>query len=85
MATSTVRNLADDVVRQLRIRAAEHGRSAEAEHREILRQPGQYWRIIGARDGGRASCRVQAAHGRTRLVFVSGTARVLPGQPGADG
>ena len=38
MATLTVRNLADDVVRRLRIRAAEHGRSAEAEHREILRQ-----------------------------------------------
>lgn len=38
MATLTVRNLEDDVVRALRIRAAEHGRSAEAEHREILRQ-----------------------------------------------
>lgn len=38
MATLTVRNLDDDVVRALRIRAAEHGRSAEAEHREILRQ-----------------------------------------------
>ncbi len=38
MATLTVRNLDDDVVRTLRIRAAEHGRSAEAEHREILRQ-----------------------------------------------
>jgi len=37
MATLTVRNLHDDVVRRLRIRAAEHGRSAEAEHREILR------------------------------------------------
>ncbi len=38
MATLTVRNLDDDVVRALRIRAAEHGRSAEAEHRAILRQ-----------------------------------------------
>ncbi|HYD63985.1 FitA-like ribbon-helix-helix domain-containing protein [Azospirillum sp.] len=38
MATLTVRNLDDDLVRKLRIRAAEHGRSAEAEHREILRQ-----------------------------------------------
>jgi antitoxin FitA len=38
MATLTVRNLEDDVVRRLRIRAAEHGRSAEAEHREILRR-----------------------------------------------
>lgn len=37
MATLTVRNLDDEVVRRLRIRAAEHGRSAEAEHREILR------------------------------------------------
>jgi plasmid stability protein len=37
MATLTVRNLDADVVRRLRIRAAEHGRSAEAEHREILR------------------------------------------------
>jgi antitoxin FitA len=37
MATLTVRNLDDDVIRRLRIRAAEHGRSAEAEHREILR------------------------------------------------
>lgn len=37
MATLTVRNLDQAVVRRLRIRAAEHGRSAEAEHREILR------------------------------------------------
>lgn len=37
MATLTVRNLDDDVVKRLRVRAAEHGRSAEAEHREILR------------------------------------------------
>jgi len=37
MATLTVRNLEVDIVRRLRIRAAEHGRSAEAEHREILR------------------------------------------------
>jgi antitoxin FitA len=37
MATLTVRNLDQDVVRRLRIRAAEHGRSADAEHREILR------------------------------------------------
>ena len=37
MATLTVRNLDEDLVRRLRMRAAEHGRSAEAEHREILR------------------------------------------------
>jgi len=37
MASLTVRNLDDELVKQLRIRAAEKGRSAEAEHREILR------------------------------------------------
>ena len=37
VATLTVRNLDEDLVRRLRMRAAEHGRSAEAEHREILR------------------------------------------------
>lgn len=33
-----VRNLDDDLIAKLKIRAARHGRSAEAEHREILRQ-----------------------------------------------
>lgn len=33
-----VRNLDDDLVLALKRRAARHGRSAEAEHREILRQ-----------------------------------------------
>ncbi|MGH6950368.1 MAG: FitA-like ribbon-helix-helix domain-containing protein [Vitreimonas sp.] len=33
-----VRNLDDDLVARLKRRAARHGRSAEAEHREILRQ-----------------------------------------------
>jgi plasmid stability protein len=32
-----VRNLDDEIVDALRRRAAQHGRSAEAEHREILR------------------------------------------------
>ena len=36
MATVTVRNLPDEVHRALRIRAAQHGRSTEAEIREIL-------------------------------------------------
>lgn len=36
MAMLTVRNLPDDVHRALRVRAAEHGRSTEAEVREIL-------------------------------------------------
>jgi plasmid stability protein len=33
-----VRNLEEEVVHELKLRAARHGRSAEAEHREILRQ-----------------------------------------------
>ena len=38
MAQLIVRNLEDEVVRELKLRAAQHGRSAEEEHREILRQ-----------------------------------------------
>lgn len=33
-----VRNLEDELIASLKRRAARHGRSAEAEHREILRQ-----------------------------------------------
>ena len=36
MASITVRNLPDEVHRALRVRAAQHGRSAEAEIRDIL-------------------------------------------------
>jgi plasmid stability protein len=38
MATLTVRNLPAEVHRALRVRAAAHGRSTEAEIREILAQ-----------------------------------------------
>ena len=37
MAQLIVRNLEEQVVQALRERAARHGRSAEAEHRELLR------------------------------------------------
>lgn len=36
MAQLIVRNLDEEVVRQLKMRAARHGHSAEAEHRAIL-------------------------------------------------
>ena len=36
MPSITVRNVPDDVHRALRVRAAQHGRSAEAEIRHIL-------------------------------------------------
>jgi plasmid stability protein len=38
VAQLIVRNLEDDLVEALKIRAARHGRSAEAEHRELLRE-----------------------------------------------
>jgi plasmid stability protein len=38
MATLTIRNLPDEVHRALRILAAQHGRSTEAETRAILTQ-----------------------------------------------
>ncbi len=37
MAQLIVRNIEDEVVRALKISAVEHGRSAEEEHRELLR------------------------------------------------
>ena len=36
MASVTIRNVPDDVHRALRVRAAQHGRSTEAEIRDIL-------------------------------------------------
>ncbi|MEW6754064.1 MAG: DNA-binding protein [Candidatus Latescibacterota bacterium] len=38
MAQLTVRNVEEGVVKALRLRAARSGRSAEAEHRAILRE-----------------------------------------------
>ena len=38
MSQLIVRNLPEDVVRGLKLRAARHGRSAEAEHRLILEE-----------------------------------------------
>lgn len=38
VAQLIVRNVGDEVVRALKERAGRHGRSAEAEHRELLRE-----------------------------------------------
>ena len=38
MSKLLVRDLEPEVVKALKVRAAKHGRSAEAEHREILKQ-----------------------------------------------
>lgn len=47
MAQLIVRDLEEELVRRLRVRAARRGKSAEAEHREILRQ------ALGSRVGGK--------------------------------
>jgi antitoxin FitA len=67
MATLTVRNLDDALVRQLRIRAAEHGRSAEAEHREILRMA-----LTGAPAVGRQAAADRLAAFRQRTAGRGG-------------
>lgn len=38
VAQLIVRNLEEELVEALKLRAAAHGRSAEAEHRELLRE-----------------------------------------------
>jgi plasmid stability protein len=38
MGSLIVRNVDDELILRLKARAAAHGRSAEAEHRDILRQ-----------------------------------------------
>jgi plasmid stability protein len=38
MAQLIVRNIEDEIVRELRLRAARNGQSAEEEHRQILRR-----------------------------------------------
>lgn len=48
MAQLTVRNIDSDLVQRLKIRAARHNRSAEAEHRAILEGalrsvPADFW------------------------------------------
>ena len=38
MAQLLVRDIDSEIVRELKVRAARHGRSAEEEHRQILRE-----------------------------------------------
>lgn len=61
MRQLTVRRVDDRIVRALKRRAAEHGRSAEAEHREILRAS------LLAAPGGEESFADRAARLRARL------------------
>ena len=71
MAQLTVRNIDERVVRALKKRAVGHGRSAEAEHREILRQSlledGQTQESVAAR----------AAKLRKRLKSTVDTSKLI--------
>ena len=54
MSQLTVRNIPQEIVRALRVRAARNGRSAEAEHRLILAralqgEAGDFWAMADAR------------------------------------
>jgi plasmid stability protein len=64
LATLTVRNLDDEVVKRLRVRAAEHGRSAEAEHRDILRDA----LIVSGRQSTRDLAAERLAEFRRRMA-----------------
>jgi len=68
MAQLTVRKVDDQVVKALRKRAAEHGRSAESEHREILR--------AALMDSG-ASFADRAASLRKRLRSTADSADII--------
>ncbi|MFO1119627.1 MAG: hypothetical protein U1E38_05805 [Rhodospirillales bacterium] len=61
MAQLTARNVDDRIIRALKERAARHRRSAEAEHREILR-----W-VLSEKDPSGASVAKRAAALRRRL------------------
>lgn len=74
VATLTIRNLDDQVKAALRVRAAEHGRSMEAEAREILAQ------VVGSQGtglGASMSARF-AEFGDVDLVLPSRSDRARP-------
>ncbi len=68
MARPTVRNVDDQIVKALKKRAAEHGRAAEAEHREILR---------AARLDSGTSFAERAASLRKRLRSTSDSVEII--------
>ena len=69
MSTLTVRNLDDALKTRLRVRAAQNGRSMEAEARAILRAS----LVDGADTDGRLGSRIRA-----RFAGLTGDALELP-------
>ena len=80
MASITIRNLDEALKRNLRIRAAEHGRSMEEEARDILRQAMS--RPAPAADLGQAIHRRFAALGGVDLDLPPREA--MPAPPRLD-
>ncbi len=66
MGQLTVRHVSAQIVRALKQRAAGHGRSAEGEHREILREA----LLEGEED---FAARAKALRGRLRSTVDSGS------------
>ncbi len=66
MGQPTVQNVSAQIVRALKQRAAGHGRSAEAEHREILREA----LLEGEED---FAARAKALRGRLRSTVDTGS------------
>lgn len=70
MAQMTIRKLDDDLMRRLKIRAAENGRSAEAEVRAILERdlqpaPSDFWERAAA---FRASLKGRVMGDSTKII-----------------
>jgi plasmid stability protein len=76
MGSLSIRGLEDDLIRRLRLRAARHGRSAEAEVREMLRE--------GLRDEGGPSLAELAAELRRLTAGRQHTPAELLQREGRD-
>ena len=66
MATLTVRNLPDAALAKFRVRAAEHGRSMEAEAREVLVAVAEGARVLPAPDDASLDERISSIHAMIR-------------------
>jgi plasmid stability protein len=71
MAQLIVRDVDDLIAEALRRRAAENGRSAEAEHRQILRE------VLGQGAAATADFAAAAARLRSRLVHGGDSAATV--------
>ncbi len=84
MAILTVRNVPDDVHRALRLRAAQHGRSTEAEVRDILAgavKPAQRVRMGAAMTALARGAGVTQADVTALQTLLNDTRRTRPAEP----